>query len=120
MEPKDFVGKTVEVKFNRANCPNATTCNILSCDKFSPTGYIGIVTGIDIDTNIGETTFSLDDYSIRWACRCVLFEEEKISMVSKTILSCPRCNGELIKKIAQEPFTGKDYTIDKCKDCGWC
>jgi hypothetical protein len=33
---------------------------------------------------------------------------------------CPRCNGKLIKKIAQEPFTGKDYTIDKCQDCGWC
>ena len=34
--------------------------------------------------------------------------------------SCPRCNGKLIKKIAQEPFTGKDYTIDKCQNCGWC
>ena len=48
------------------------------------------------------------------------------SAVSSTISNivsgpqCPRCNGKLIKKIAQEPFTGKDYTIDKCKDCGWC
>jgi len=33
---------------------------------------------------------------------------------------CPRCGGKLIKKIAQEPFTGKDYTIDKCQSCGWC
>ena len=33
---------------------------------------------------------------------------------------CPRCGGKLIKKTAQEPFTGKDYTIDKCQSCGWC
>jgi hypothetical protein len=33
---------------------------------------------------------------------------------------CPRCNGKLIKKEAEEPFTGKKYSIDKCKNCGWC
>ena len=36
------------------------------------------------------------------------------------VFKCPRCNGKLIKKEAEEPFTGKKYTIDKCKDCGWC
>jgi hypothetical protein len=39
---------------------------------------------------------------------------------STTQTSCPRCNGKLIKKTVQEPFTGKDYTIDKCQSCGWC
>jgi len=34
--------------------------------------------------------------------------------------SCPRCNGKLVKKEAEEPFTGKKYSIDKCQDCGWC
>ena len=33
---------------------------------------------------------------------------------------CPRCNGALIKKEAEEPFTGKKYMIDKCSSCGWC
>ena len=37
-----------------------------------------------------------------------------------SIPQCPRCNGKLIKKEAEEPFTGKKYMIDKCKDCGWC
>jgi hypothetical protein len=33
---------------------------------------------------------------------------------------CPRCNGALFKKEAEEPFTGKKYMIDKCSSCGWC
>jgi hypothetical protein len=42
------------------------------------------------------------------------------SDATTNISFCPRCNGELIKKESEEPFTGRKYMIDKCKDCGWC
>jgi hypothetical protein len=113
----NFIDKAVEVKFNRANCPNEKSCKIDSCDSLSKVGYVETVQGIFVDGD-GQTYFSLSDGSCRWVCRCVLVEEIHTSI--KTILSCPRCNGELVNKEAEEPFTGKKYMIDKCKDCGWC
>jgi predicted RNA-binding Zn-ribbon protein involved in translation (DUF1610 family) len=45
---------------------------------------------------------------------------KSIINLPSSAVECPRCGGKLIKKIAQEPFSGKDYTIDKCQSCGWC
>ena len=34
--------------------------------------------------------------------------------------NCPRCNNALGVKKTIDPFSGKEYTIDKCEKCGWC
>jgi hypothetical protein len=107
--------------------------------KFKPGDKVKIVGrlyGIAIGSTGIVKDYSSDGYWVRiiW-CKDELytgqqddgFREEHFELVerhdiisTKQSNSCPRCNGELIKKIAQEPFTGKEYTIDKCKDCGWC
>ncbi len=33
---------------------------------------------------------------------------------------CQRCNNFLVSKLAQDPFTGQTYNINKCLNCGWC
>jgi hypothetical protein len=52
--------------------------------------------------------------------RFELVGEDQQSNATINISFCPRCNGELIKKESEEPFTGRKFIIDKCKDCGWC
>ena len=55
-------------------------------------------------------------------CLELVSSSNKVSTFSKTSTDpmCPRCNGKLIKKEAEEPFTGKKYMIEKCQSCGWC
>ena len=109
MDYQGWIGKKVFIKYNRDNCLVKDSCN-RNCYGHLSVGVTGTVVAFD-----GEF-FELEDGTNRWPCRCVLVEEEKII----TISSCPRCSGELIKKEAEEPFTGKKYMIDKCQDCGWC
>ena len=81
----------------------------------SPITY-GSITRIEkLDFSFDKMT-SFDNPQIVSAF--LFFEKSSVSVA--TISSCPRCNGKLIKKEAEEPFTGKKYMIDKCQSCGWC
>lgn len=108
MEPKDFIGKTVLVKFNKTNCPKAGTCATQGCDEFSPIGKIGVVNSVD-EFYDEEPRFNINDGSIRWMCRCELVGEvEKKKECKDYPHACPRCGAPAYQGL----------TIVDCTKCG--
>ena len=122
MDYNTWIGKKVLLKYNYSNCPNKDTKSECCDCLCNPIGDEFIVEGFD-----GKYLHDkkVSGKHMRWPCRCVLVEEQSASATSSNSMmpsnnGCPRCNGKLIKKEAEEPFTGKKYMIDKCQDCGWC